>query len=76
MPANLGAGTNQDLAIAFNSVEVLVYERPVAFKVYPEIGSSTATIRFAALGYAALLASRQPTSVGISTGTEWTPPTF
>jgi hypothetical protein len=76
IPANLGAGTNQDLVLAFNSAEVLLYERPVAFKVYPEIGSSTLTVRFSALGYAALLASRQPTSVGISTGTEWTPPTF
>jgi hypothetical protein len=76
MPLTLGAGTNQDTAIVFPHDEVFLYERPVAFRAYPEVGSSTLTVRISALGYAALLANRKPTAIGVSTGTEWVAPTF
>jgi hypothetical protein len=76
MPLNLGGPTNQDPVIAFNRAEVILYSRPVQFRAYPEVGSSTLTVRFSAWGYAALQAQRQPSALGLSTGTEWAPPTF
>jgi hypothetical protein len=76
MPLALGAGTNQDPVIAFNRAEVILYSRPVQFRAYPQVGSSTLTVRFSAWGYAALMAQRQPTALGVSTGTEWVAPTF
>lgn len=76
MPLTLGAGTNQDPVIVFPRNEVFLYERPIRFAVYPQVGSSTLTVRLSALGYAALLANRKPTAIGVSTGTEWVAPTF
>jgi len=76
MPTNIGGGTNQDPVIVLNRAEVVLYERPAVFKAYEEIGSSTQTVRISAWGYAALQAARQPTSIGVSTGTEWVSPTF
>jgi len=76
MPTNLGAGTNQDPVIVLNKSEVILYEKPATFAAYEQVGSSTQTVRISAWGYAALQAARQPTSIGVSTGTEWTGPTF
>jgi hypothetical protein len=76
IPTNLGAGTNQDVVLAVVRSEVLLYQRPVTFKVFPDVGSSTLTIRVSAWGYSALLANRQPAAVGILTGTELTSPVF
>ena len=76
VPTNLGAGTNQDVIIAVVRSEVFLYQRPVQFRAYPDVGSSTLTVRMSALGYAALLATRQPAAVGILTGTEFNSPVF
>lgn len=76
VPTNLGAGTNQDVILALVRSEVILYQRPVRFRVYPDVGSASLTVRVSALGYAALLSNRQPAAVGILTGTELTSPVF
>jgi hypothetical protein len=60
IPTNLGAGTNQDVVLALVRSEVLLYQRPVQFRVYPDVGSSTLTVRISAWGYSALLATASP----------------
>jgi hypothetical protein len=76
IPTTLGAGTNQDVVLALVLSEVTLYERPVVFRIYEQVGSGTQTVRVSAIGYAALMANRQPAAIGILSGTELTPPTF
>jgi Phage capsid family len=66
---NLGAGTNQDEIYVIAKSEVFVaLGRPV-FSVYPEVGSSTLTVRLSARQYAAAMFSRQPKAIAQISGT-------
>lgn len=73
---NLGAGTNEDeiYVIARNEVFVAL-GRPV-FQVFPEVGSSTLTVRLQARQYAAAGFVRQPKAIARISGTGLVTPSF
>jgi hypothetical protein len=68
--------SGQDRIIVLVRSEVILFTREPTFKVFPEVGSSSLTVRVQVSGYAALLSNRQPTAIGVSSGTEWAAPTF
>ncbi len=73
---NLGAGTNEDEVYVIARSEVFVcLGRPV-FAVYPEVGSSTATVRLQARQYCAAMFARQPKAIARISGTGLTPPSL
>ena len=71
---NLGAGTNEDEVYVLERSNVILSLRQVAFRVFPEIGSSTLTVRVSAWGTAALLV-KNPAGVARVSGA-LAPPTF
>lgn len=76
IPVNLGAGTNEDTVIALSREESPLFLNPPAFRAMIDPLSANLEVRFQIHGYAALLANRQPASIGKSTGTGWASPTF
>ncbi|HSL63791.1 MAG TPA: hypothetical protein VK874_03960 [Gaiellaceae bacterium] len=73
IPTSLGAGTNEDVVLVVDRSALLVLAQPPAFEAFPEVGSSTLTVRLQARQYAALL-SEHPAAVAKVTGL--TPPSF
>lgn len=64
IPTNLGAGTNEDVVVALQASESPLFIEPLSFRVMPDPGSGNLTVRVQVYGYAALLANRQPASIG------------
>jgi hypothetical protein len=69
MMTNLGAGTNEDRVIALDSDEVLLYLDQPSIRVDPDTLSGNMQVRFQCIGYASLMATRQPTATAILSGT-------
>ncbi len=67
IPTNLGAGTNEDVALVVEKSNVVVFGGSPQFKVYPEVGSATGTVRITGWAYVALLV-KNPTAVAKITG--------
>jgi hypothetical protein len=76
IPTTLGAGTNEDAVLALDPQAVRLHRAPPRFKVYPQVGSSTATVRVQVYGYFAANTARQPKAIGKLTGTGLAAPTF
>ncbi|MDQ5874484.1 MAG: phage major capsid protein [Actinomycetota bacterium] len=76
IPTNLGAGTNEDTVIALAREESPLFLQSPSFRAMIDPLSANLEVRFQIHGYAALLANRQPASIGKSTGTGWASPTF
>jgi hypothetical protein len=74
MPVNLS--TNQDRVIALALDEVPLFSRGPTFRLFPESGSATLTARVQTYGFGALLGNRQPTAIGVLSGSELAPPVF
>ena len=55
IPTNLGAGTNEDVALVVERSNAVLLEKPITFRVYEETGSGTLTVRSQAWAAAALL---------------------
>jgi HK97 family phage major capsid protein len=68
--------TNQDAPIVIPSQEIILYLGQPRFRVLGEVLSGTLQVRAQAVLTAALVAGRKPAAVGVSTGTEWAPPSF
>ena len=71
IPINLGAGTDEDVALIMRTDDVILWEVPgtdPAFVQYDSVGSGTLTVRMVAFGYSAFIV-RQPSSVCLLTGT-------
>lgn len=71
---NLGAGANEDEVYVLERSNVLLLLRDVVFRVLPEVGSSTLTVRLSAWGTGALLV-KNPAAVARISGA-LAPPTF
>jgi hypothetical protein len=66
---NLGASTSEDEVFVVARNEVFVCLSPPVFQVFPEVGSSTLTVRLQARQYVAAMFSRQPKSIARISGT-------
>lgn len=75
IPTNLGAGT-EDAVLALDSDETYLMTSPVRIEAFIEPASGTLSVRFRAYGYAALLAGRQPGSIGKLLGSGLIAPVF
>ena len=69
IPTNLGAGTNEDFALAVRASELPIFLGPVQLEAHREVGSSTGTVRIVARQYAATLFGRRPEAVTKISGT-------
>lgn len=67
LPTNLGAGTNEDIAILVEKSSVLLLGGDVNFRASEDVGSGTQTTRISAWGYISLLV-KQPTGIAKATG--------
>ena len=72
VPSNLGAGTNEDIALIVERSNLVLAVRRPAFKVDESTGSSTLTVRTLAYGMLSLVAKNPG---GIAKVTGLTPPT-
>ena len=67
VPTNLGAGTNEDVAIIVERSQVVVLERGLRIRVFEQVGSGTMTVRVQANTSTALLV-KNATAVAKVTG--------
>ena len=70
-PVALGAGTNEDVALVVERSQVLLAGDRTEFRVFPEVGSSSLTVRVSSWNQAALVVT-SPAAVAKVTGL--TPP--
>lgn len=73
IPTNLGAGTNEDVALVVERENLLLAARRPTFNVDEDTGSATLTVRTQAWAYVSLL-TKNPAGVAKVTGL--TPPTY
>jgi hypothetical protein len=76
MPANLGAGTNQDALLTLALKETPLFIGPIQFGVDTGVLSANAQVRLYVYAYVALVGARLPASIGKATGTGLVTPTF
>jgi hypothetical protein len=68
--------TNQDVVIALRRAESILFIPSPSFRVLLDVLSGTLAVRVQAFGYSALLANRQPASIGKLVGTSLGPPSW
>jgi HK97 family phage major capsid protein len=77
IPTNIGAGTNQDVVLVYDSSQIFLWEEGAPrTRVFEDIGSGTLTVRLRVHGYAAMMANRLPTAISVVSGTGLVTPTF
>jgi len=76
VPANLGAGTNEDRILVLAASDLVLYESAVRSRVLPEVLSGNLTVRLQVYGYIAFTAARYPASTAVIGGTGLVTPTF
>jgi HK97 family phage major capsid protein len=77
LPTNIGAATNQDVVLVYDSSQIFLWEEGAPrTRVFEDIGSGTLTVRLRVHGYAALMANRLPTMISAVGGTGLVAPTF
>jgi HK97 family phage major capsid protein len=77
LPTNIGAATNQDVVLVYDSSQIFLWEEGAPrTRVFEDIGSGTLTVRLRVHGYAALMANRLPTMISAIGGTGLVAPTF
>jgi len=77
IPTNLGAGTNEDLILVFDSNQIYLWEEGAPRnRVFEDIGSGTLTVRLQVWGYFALMAARYPALISTVGGTGLVTPAF
>lgn len=77
LPTNIGAATNQDVILVYDSTQIFLWEEGAPrTRVFEDIGSGTLTVRLRVHGYAALMANRLPTMISAVNGTGLVAPTF
>ena len=72
VPTNLGAGTNEDVALIVERSNVVLAGGDVSFRVFEEVGSGTLTVRSQAYGSAGLIVL---SAAAVAKVTGLTPPT-
>jgi HK97 family phage major capsid protein len=77
LPTNLGAGTNEDMILVFDSNQIFLWEEGAPRnRVFEDIGSGTLTVRLSVWGYFAFMAGRYPALISTIGGTGLITPTF
>lgn len=76
IPANLGAGTNQDVAIICRAEENYLYESPIVTRALQETYGAQLSVLLQVFNYAAFTAARYPTANSVITGTGMIKRTF
>jgi HK97 family phage major capsid protein len=77
LPTNIGAGTNEDVVLVYDSSQIFLWEEGAPrTRVFEDIGSGTLTVRLRVHGYVALMANRLPTAISVISGTGLVAPTF
>lgn len=77
LPTNIGAATNQDVILVYDSTQIFLWEEGAPrTRVFEDIGSGTLTVRLRVHGYVALMANRLPTSISAINGTGLVAPVF
>jgi HK97 family phage major capsid protein len=77
IPTNVGAGTNEDVMIVFDSSQVYLWEEGAPrTRVFEDVGSGTLTVRLSTYGFFAFMANRYPAGISVITGAGLVPPTF
>lgn len=76
IPANLGAGTNEDRVIATVMPDHVLFEGGIRTRVLKEVLSGTLTVRLQVYSYVAFTAGRFPAGTSVISGTGLVTPTF
>jgi HK97 family phage major capsid protein len=76
IPANLGAGTNEDRMIITRSTDTILYEGTPRSETFRETYANQLSVLLRFYNYAALHASRYPKSISVIAGTGLITPTF
>lgn len=77
LPTNLGAGTNEDVILVFDSSQMYLWEEGAPrTRVFEDVGSGTLTVRLSCYGFFAFMANRYPVGISTITGTGLIAPTF
>lgn len=76
IPTNLGAGTNEDVAILTRPQDHLFFEGTIRARAMQEVGSGTLTARLQVYSYVAFTAGRFPASTTVISGTGLSTPSF
>lgn len=76
VPANLGAGTNEDRVIVTRAADHLLLEGEPRLNIHADVLSGNLTVRFSLTVYVAFISQRVPSSTGVLVGTGLTTPVF
>jgi HK97 family phage major capsid protein len=77
LPTNVGAGTNEDIIVVFDSNQLYLWEEGAPrTRVFEDIGSGTLTVRLSVWGYFAFMGNRYPAAISVVSGTALVTPTF
>jgi HK97 family phage major capsid protein len=69
IPANLGAGTNEDRIIAARTSDLYLWEGSMRTRVLQEVLSNTLQVRLQVYNYAAFMPDRRPETISVISGT-------
>jgi HK97 family phage major capsid protein len=69
IPANLGAGTNEERVIATRTSDLYLWEGSMRTRVLQEVLSGTLQVRFQIYNYAAFMPDRRPEAISVVSGT-------
>lgn len=75
IPANLGAGTNEDRIATMRTSDLYLWEGSMRTRVLQEVLSGTLQVRFQVYNYAAFMPNRRPETISVISGTGLIAPT-
>ncbi|MFJ8437669.1 phage major capsid protein [Kitasatospora griseola] len=75
IPANLGAGTNEDRIVAMRTSDLFLWEGNMRTRVLQEVLSGTLQVRFQVYNYVAFMPDRRPETISVISGTGLIAPT-
>ncbi|MGV9242619.1 phage major capsid protein [Streptomyces sp. NPDC003710] len=75
IPANLGAGTNEDRIAAMRTSDLYLWEGAMRTRVLQEVLSNTLQVRLQVYNYAAFMPDRRPETISVISGTGLVAPT-
>jgi HK97 family phage major capsid protein len=76
IPANLGAGTNQDEIFVLKASEIYLYESAPTFATFEQTYANTLSLYIRAHEFYGLIANRYPKAVSLITGTGMIPQAY
>jgi len=75
IPANLGAGTNEDRVATMRTSDLYLWEGSMRTRTLQEVLSGTLQVRFQVYNYAAFMPDRRPETISVISGTGLVAPT-